>query len=198
MEQMTEQILERLLAGQEHMMAKMKAGYLEMTARLEAKIEAKMDSHHVKFEVLQGTFVSWMDVHHAKTKTNHEELMTTIKASHERIETLIDVSQEATEAYPEIVEVNPAEMESEAVHEEISKEEAAVKSFGALKKQHGDRHLAVGRCGKLKEQTQGKGGSWKKLAAACRGITHHAGVAWCKGHGHHTEIRYEVLDQFLM
>jgi hypothetical protein len=42
-EQMAEQILERLLAGQEHMMANMKAGYLEITARLEAKV----DSHHI-------------------------------------------------------------------------------------------------------------------------------------------------------
>jgi hypothetical protein len=58
-----------------------------------------------------------MDAHCAKTEANHEELIDTVKASHERIEALIDVSQEAMEAYPEIIDVNPAEMKSKAVHE---------------------------------------------------------------------------------
>jgi hypothetical protein len=53
---MKEQILEHLLAGQEQMMAKMKAemesNQEDMMARLETKIKAKMDSHHEKFEVL--------------------------------------------------------------------------------------------------------------------------------------------------
>jgi hypothetical protein len=71
-----------------------------------------------------------------------------------------------------------------------------VKSFEALKKRHGDRHQAIGRHGKVKERIQGKGGSQKKLAAACTEITLHAGVALQKGHRHHTEIWNEVLDQF--
>jgi hypothetical protein len=52
LEQMTEQIVERLLAGQEQMMARMKAGHEEITARPEAKIEAKINSHNEKFEVV--------------------------------------------------------------------------------------------------------------------------------------------------
>jgi hypothetical protein len=56
-------------------------------------------------------------------------------------------------------------MESEAVHEEVPKEEAAVKTLRALKKRHGDRHLEVGHRGKQKERTQGDGGSRKTLAA---------------------------------
>jgi hypothetical protein len=32
------------------------------------------------------------------------------------------------------LEANPEEMESETVHEEVPEEDAAVKSFGALKK----------------------------------------------------------------
>jgi hypothetical protein len=32
----------------------------EMMARLEAKLEVKMDCHHEKFEVLRGILVSWM------------------------------------------------------------------------------------------------------------------------------------------
>jgi hypothetical protein len=123
-----------------------------------------------------------MDAHHTKTEAIHEELMDTVKTSHERIEAMIDFSQEAMEASPEITEINPVEMKSETVHEEVPKKEAAVKSFEALKKRHGDRHLAVGRHGKL------KGGSRKKLAAAYRGITLHAGVALHKRHRHNTDI----------
>jgi hypothetical protein len=48
-----EQILESRLAGQEQMMAKMKAEMETkqegVTARLEVKTEAKLDSHHEKF-----------------------------------------------------------------------------------------------------------------------------------------------------
>jgi hypothetical protein len=76
--------------------------------------------------------------------------------------------QEVMEAYPEKMETNPEEMQSEAVHEEVLKEEAAVKSFGAMKKWHRHRHLAAGRYRKPKERTQGNGGSQKKLAAAHR------------------------------
>jgi hypothetical protein len=57
-----------------------------------------------------------------------------------------------------------------------------VKTFGALKKQHGDQHLAVRCCWKPKKRTQGNGGTYKKLTAACRGLTHRAIPAWCKGH----------------
>jgi hypothetical protein len=48
------------------------------------------------------------------------------------------------EANPEKMEANPDEMKSVTVREKVPKEEAAVKSFGVLKKQRGDRHLTVG------------------------------------------------------
>jgi hypothetical protein len=70
---MMEQILERLLACQEQMTAKMKAqmesNQVEMMARLEAKIEDKMDPHHEKFEDLRGTLVSRMDIHQSRTES---------------------------------------------------------------------------------------------------------------------------------
>jgi hypothetical protein len=72
---------------------------------------------------------------------------------------------------------SPEEIESEAEYEE-----AAVKTFGALKEQYEDWHLAVRRQGQLKRWTQGNSGSQKKLATGCRRMTRHAGVAWCKGH----------------
>jgi hypothetical protein len=79
------------------------------------------------------------------------------------------------------MEGNPDEMMSVTVHEEVSKEEAAVKSFGALKKRHGDWHLAVRRRRDPKEWIWEDCGSWKKLAASCRSMTCHAGVARRKG-----------------
>jgi hypothetical protein len=85
------------------------------------------------------------------------------------------------EAYPEIMEVK-----SEAVHEEVPKEGVAVKSFGTLKKRHGDRRIAVGHRGKVKERTQGTGGSRKKSTATCRWSTCCAGVTQPKG----TEVLY--------
>jgi hypothetical protein len=75
-------------------------------------------------------------------------------------------------------------IESVAVHKEVPKEEAAVKTVRAQKKLYGDRHLAIGRCRQLRKWTQGDGGSRKKLAAARRGMTHRAIPAWHKGHGH--------------
>jgi hypothetical protein len=42
------------------------------------------------------------------------------------------------------LEANSEDMKSVAVHEEVPKEEAAVKTVRALKKQHGNWHLATG------------------------------------------------------
>jgi hypothetical protein len=47
------------------------------------------------------------------------------------------------EACLESKEPTSEEIESEAEHEEVPKEEAAAETFGALKKWHGDQHLAV-------------------------------------------------------
>jgi hypothetical protein len=80
-----------------------------------------------------------------------------------------------------IIKTGLEEMKSVAVHEVIPKEEAAVKPVRSLKRQHRGRHLATGHRGKLKEQAQGNDGSRKKFAAARRGMTCCAEVAWCKG-----------------
>jgi hypothetical protein len=57
-------------------------------------------------------------------------------------------------------------IEAVAKHQEVPKEEGIVETIGALEDQYGDQHLAVGRHQQPKKQTQGDGGSWKKLAAA--------------------------------
>jgi hypothetical protein len=79
------------------------------------------------------------------------------------------------------LEVNAEEIKTEVVHEEVPKEKATVKTVIALKRQHGDWHLAVRHSGQPKKWTQRNCGSWKKLAAACRGITYHPIPAWRKG-----------------
>jgi hypothetical protein len=52
------------------------------------------------------------------------------------------------------LETNLEEIESEAEHEEVPKEEATVETFGALKEQYGDWHIAVGHHQKLQKWTQ--------------------------------------------
>jgi hypothetical protein len=89
--------------------------------------------------------------------------------------------REAMETYAEKMEASPDEMKSVAVHEEVPKEEIAANTFGALKKRHGDRHLAVGRHRKSKKWTQADGGSQKKLTVAFRGMTRCGISARCKG-----------------
>jgi N-acetylglutamate synthase-like GNAT family acetyltransferase len=56
------------------------------------------------------------------------------------------VCQEKTEACLDCKEPTLLEVESIAVHEEVPKEEAAVKIVRALKKQYSDQHLALGSC----------------------------------------------------
>jgi hypothetical protein len=91
------------------------------------------------------------------------------------------------EAYLEKMEANLEEMKSVAVHTEVPKEEAALKTVRALKERYGVWHLTVEHRRQPKKWTQGNGGSQKKLAAACKGMTYCAGVAWHKGRGH-TEL----------
>jgi hypothetical protein len=149
-------------------------GKTDATLR-EMKAEIRANNENV--EVLRGTIVSLMDLHYAKTEANHEELMAVMKDSHKRIEAPMDVSQEETEAYPEMMGSTLEEVTPEEVHEEVLKEEAAVKIVTALKKPHEDRHRVVG-CRK----NSGIGESRNKLAANCRGMTCRAISARRKRH----------------
>jgi hypothetical protein len=84
-------------------------------------------------------------------------------------------SQEGTKTEPE-----PGTMQSMEEHQEIPKEKAVVKPIKGRKKRHRDRKPAAGRRGEPDELTRGDCGSGKKLAAACKKITHRATVAWRK------------------
>jgi hypothetical protein len=93
--------------------------------------------------------------------------------------------QEATETYPERVECKEPtteEMKSVAEQEKVPKEEAAVKSSGALKTRHRGRQLAAGRRGQPGKEPGETEDPRKKLAAAGRKMTRRTGVARSKVH----------------
>jgi hypothetical protein len=95
----------------------MKADREEILAEIEARIAAE----NKKFEVLQNTFLSRMDVH-------HERMM---------------VCLGKTEAKD--LEANSEETQSEAVNWEVPKEVASVKTGRPQNKRHRGRHLAEKR-----------------------------------------------------
>jgi hypothetical protein len=93
---------------------------------------AKMETNKEKINASQEWMITKMDAWIEEMKVWQKETM---------------ACQEATEACLESQEPTSFEIrESVAVHEEAPKEDAAVKTFGALKKQHGDQHLAVRCC----------------------------------------------------
>jgi hypothetical protein len=78
-------------------------------------------------------------------------------------------AQEVMEADAEKTEPGP-EMKPVAEHQEVSKEEASVKSSGTMKKWHRGRHLAAGRRREPEGLNRGDCGSRRKLATAQKGI----------------------------
>jgi hypothetical protein len=115
----------------------------------------------------------------AKADINLKEIRASQEHLKEELLTKMDSQLEKMEATN--MEADSGEMKSVAVHEEVPEEEAIMVTFGALKKWHEDRYLAVGRRQKPKKRNQGYDGSGKKLAAACRWMTRYAIPAWCKG-----------------
>jgi hypothetical protein len=73
-----------------------------------------------------------------------------------------------------------ARLESESEHREVPNEDAVVKPVRGRKKRQRGRKQAAGQHGELKELIRGDCGSRKKLAAACREVSHSATVAWRK------------------
>jgi hypothetical protein len=115
----------------------------------------------------------------------------TSEAYPERTKSMIETAQEPVEAEIKTclvdmkttdLEANPEERKTVVEQQEALKVEAAVKTFGALKKRHGDRHLAIGRRRKPKKRTQGDGWSRKKLVTASRLMTRRAIPALHKRH----------------
>jgi hypothetical protein len=113
-----------------------------------AEIKAEIRTNQAK------TDATLQELKAGKFDAHHKRMMARMDSQLQKMEACLG-KMEATE-----------ELESEAEHEEVPKEEAAVETFGALKKWYGDWHLAVRRCGQPKKWTKGNGGSQKKLATA--------------------------------
>jgi hypothetical protein len=171
-----EQLMEHLIAAIMWLKAMIHKNQTETQAN-QAKTDPNLREIRAGQEHLKEEMKAKMDSH-------HEKLMTLVKADKEKIEAIREACLEKTESCLESKEPVRLELESIAVHEDIPKEEAIVKTVGALKKWHRDRHPAIRCHGQPKKRTQGNCGSRKKLAAACTWMTGRAILAWHKGPGH--------------
>jgi hypothetical protein len=138
-----------------------------------------------------------MKVDQEKTVARLEAKIEEIKSGQGEIESTVNAMEKKMEAClgktkVTDVEANLKKKESEVVHREVPKEEAAVKSSGALKKGHRGQNLAAKCCQKPKGQTRQNCGSQKKLTAAGRKMTRCAGMERHKGHGHQGHGRNSV------
>jgi RNA polymerase subunit RPABC4/transcription elongation factor Spt4 len=115
-----------------------------------------MKDNNEKFEILQGTLVSWMD-----TSEKMEAAIHSLRSWRKKTMTY----QEMMEACLECKELTSKDMESEAKHWEVPKEHATVETGRAPNKRRRGQNLAEKRCQVLMEQTRGNCGSQKKLVA---------------------------------
>jgi hypothetical protein len=76
-----------------------------------------------------------------------------------------------------IIKTGLEERKAVAEHQEVPTEEAEVKSSGTMKMWDTGRHLAAGQCGEPKELTRGEYGTWRKLAATWRKVSHREAMA---------------------
>jgi hypothetical protein len=91
------------------------------------------------------------------------------KAGLEEVEAAVDVFKERLDKMDAMdLEANQEKLEAVVVHQEVPKEEAAVKTVRALKEHYGDQHLAIGHCRQLQKWTQGDGGSRTKPEVCTR------------------------------
>jgi uncharacterized membrane-anchored protein YjiN (DUF445 family) len=70
----------------------MKANHKTTDAKIDAnkdEMEGRIDANNEKSEVLQGTLVSWMDVHQARTMSTKEEIKAKVDIQQEKMEAAI-------------------------------------------------------------------------------------------------------------
>jgi hypothetical protein len=110
-----------------------------------------------------------MGIPQVRIEANQEETIAKMDAHQERMGASMNALRKETTACQEAMGAcleskEPASMEKEpvAVHEEVPKEEAAVKTVRPLRKWH----LDAGRRRQLKKRTHGDRGSRKKLTTA--------------------------------
>jgi hypothetical protein len=130
-----------------------------------------------------------------------------MEASQEKVETKMEACPVRKEAKQEKLEAtdlqaNTEEIEIVAEHRQVSKQEAAVKTMGALEDRYRDQSLAVRWCGLPKKRTEDNDGSRQKLAATHGLLTRRAVPALhkrrsCRGPGRHpaTGLEDEAADR---
>jgi hypothetical protein len=125
----------------------------------------------------------------ADRKADKEEMETDMKAWREEIRLVLfettNTRKETTacqemEACLEEEEQTSVEMKPEVAQKEVPKEDAVVQPVKGRKRRYRGRKQIAGRRGEPNELTRGDCGSWMKLAAACRKVSHRATVAWPK------------------
>jgi hypothetical protein len=111
-----------------------------------------------------------------------EEITAKMYVRQERIEASMTAWREGSKACLERKDPTPVEIANVATQFQdfngVMREETILAIYSLCK----DQHLAVRRRLRQKKDTQGVGGSWKKLVAACRWMTRCAIPAWHKGH----------------
>jgi hypothetical protein len=97
-----------------------------------------------------------------------------------------------TEADTEKPDPDSGIMQSAEEHQEFTKKDPSVIPVKGRKKRRRARKPAAGRCGEPKELTRSDCGSGKHLAAACRKVSRHVEVAWCKRNSFR---KYWIMDK---
>jgi hypothetical protein len=172
-----QQMIERLLASQEQMMAKIKTDQEEMMTRMNTNQERMSASLREEIQSGQVEMRSIVDARIADMKDGRKETM---------------ACQEMVEAHLECEEPTSVDMEPEAEHWEIPKEDAIVKPIEGQRKRRRDQNLAMEHHKKPKERTQGYCGSQKRVTVASRRMTHCAGVAWLRRNIRRNRTRKQV------
>jgi hypothetical protein len=148
----------------QEMLAKMKTNRAEILATMEVKMGINLKEVKEEIRTDLEEMEEAVRINQEKTDPTLKEVIVEIRVWRKEM----TACQEAMEACLESKEPTLVEVESVAMHEEVPKEEAALKTVGALKKRYGDRHLAIGFLLQLQKRTRGNGGSRKKLAAIRR------------------------------
>jgi hypothetical protein len=159
-----------------------------MLARLDKNAKTQREDRKIDREEM----IARMDANTKAMKTMQENIQENLKKTMEEIlskmEERMTVTQakmdtklkELTETFEKTQTEPSPEMQSAEEHQDVPREDAAVKPVRGQKRQHGGWKQAAGRHEEPKELTRGDCGSRKKLAAACRKASCRATVAWRK------------------
>jgi hypothetical protein len=184
-----DELKQEIRADQEQMLAKMEANTKATQERMDKNLkDLKEDIKFGQVEVrsIVRAFHDKMDACIANRRDDQEETMSCQEMMEPRLECEEPISDdikachEATEANTEKIEPIQGMMQSVAEHQVAPKEDVIVKPVKERKKRHRGRKPATERRGEPKEMTRGDCGCRRKLAAACRRVSHHARVAWRK------------------